>query len=254
MTCPRPESLVPFALGGDDPALARHVAACAACEGELARIREMTETLREAVVAERATGTPDCLDELTIADFVDGRLSAESRAPVVAHLLACARCRATVRGTGRLLAQPAVAQEIRRADRPRWRRWAMPVGAAAAAAALLVLWPHNTDERGGLPALREPASASVAAPLPLSPRAAVTRIDRFVWTGVPRADRYRLRLYDAEGTVLWMTETADTVITRPDSIVLASGPAYFWKIEAQTEWGRWLASELVEFRLAGLDR
>jgi anti-sigma factor RsiW len=110
------------------------VATCAACEGELARIRETAGTLREVVGAERRTETPECLDELTIADFVDGRLSAAARAPVVAHLVACARCSSTVRGTAGLLADATVAPQIPRANQRPWRRWAAQLAEALARA------------------------------------------------------------------------------------------------------------------------
>lgn len=253
VTHPTPESLIPFALGADDPATALHVAACVACQAEIAQLREAAALLHSPVLLERRIETPDCLDELVIADFVDGRLTPEARAAAVAHLLACARCRSVVSATGRLIADGSVASEIpgvaRVAAESRRRRWPLPLGLAAAAALALLLWPRSADDRA--PGLREPTLTTTVAPLPIAPRDAVMRVDRLVWSSVPRAERYRLRLYDAEGTVVWRVETPDTSVALPDSIALSPGVTYFWRVEAETEWRRWASSELVEFRPVG---
>jgi hypothetical protein len=246
VTCPAPESLVPHALGAGDPTIAGHVEGCSTCRAELARLREAAAVLRGPRSLERRVETPECLDELAIADFVEGRLAPAARASVVTHLLTCARCRSVVRAAGRLLSDTAVAPQTER----RWRRWSVPLGMAAAAAALLLaLWPRSTDDTGSPPGLREPTDTSTVAPVPIAPRASVARVDQFVWSSVPRAERYRLRLYDDEGEILWNAETLDTLVALPDSIALATRVTYFWKVEAQTEWKRWATSDLVEFRL-----
>ena len=252
MTCPSSESLVPYALGAGDPTVAEHLATCSSCEAEIARMREAAEMLRGPVVRERATETPECLDELTIADFVEGRLSVTVRTPIVAHLLTCARCRSVVRATGRLLADERVVRElpgVKHGPAERRRRgWLIPLGVAAAAALAIVFWPRAGEDRAR-PVLRSPDAAATVGPALIMPRADVIRVDRFVWSSVPSADRYRVRLYDSEGAVVWTAETADTVVELPDSVPLVPRAAYFWKIEAQTEWQRWVASDLVEFRL-----
>lgn len=246
VTHPAPESLVPYACGADEPATAAHVATCAICQAEVERLREAAGLLRAPASLERRTETPECLDEVAIADFVEGRLLPEARAPAVAHLLTCARCRSVVRATGRVLADPALVPEARER---RWRRWSVPLGLAAAAALVLLLWPRRVDDRGTLPGLREPTLTTTVAPLPIAPRASVTRMDRLVWSSVPRAERYRLRLYDGEGSVVWRVETTDTFVMLPDSVRLSPRTSYFWRVEAQTEWRRWAASDLVEFQV-----
>src|SRR5712692_9448870 len=185
---PAPETLVPLALGAADPTTARHVEGCATCRAEFARLREAAEVLRGPASLEHWIETPECLEELTIADFVDGRLTPEARAPVVAHLLTCARCRSVVRATGQLLADVAVAPEVR----GRWRRWSLPLGLAAAAALLLFLWPRSIDDHGSTSGLREPTLTSTVAPVPITPRpgASVVQVDRLVWSSAPRAERY----------------------------------------------------------------
>lgn len=249
MTHPTPESLIPFALGTDDPATARHVEACATCQAEVERLQEGAGLLRGSASLERRIETPDCLDELVVADFVDGRLSADARAPVVTHLLTCTRCRALVKATGRLVAETTVgAQPAAR----RWRRWSVPLGLAAAAALVLLLVPRRGDD-GSKPGLRDSTRDTMlmtaGAPVPIAPRASVARANLFVWSSVPRVELYRLQLYDEEGGVLWTLETADTLVTPPGSVKLVPRGTYFWKVEAQTEWLRWAASDLVEFRI-----
>jgi hypothetical protein len=64
---------------------------------------------------------------------------------------------------------------------------------------------------------------------------------------VPRADRYELTLFDHEGSILWEAQTPDTAALAPESIGLAPGTSYFWKVEAQVDFGRWSESDLVEF-------
>ena len=245
MTCPAPESLVPQALGTGDPATTAHVESCPTCQAEVARLREAAGLLRGPASLESLRETAACLDELALADFVDGRLTSEAREAAVAHLLTCARCRAVVRATVRLRSEAAVARDV--PDR-RWRRWSVPVGLAAAAAVLLVIRPWGVLETGGL---REPPLTSAAAPVPIAPRAVVAEVGRLIWSSVPKADLYRVRVYDGDGTVVWRLETVDTTAALPTTVLLSPEHAYFWRVEAQVESNRWAASDLVEFRLTG---
>lgn len=241
MIHPAPEALLPHALGAGDVEIARHVRDCPDCRAAVGGLQRSAEVLQRQRAFARLVATEDCLDEMTVAEFVDGRLDPEARAPVVAHLLTCARCRSMVVETSRAVT------EVSFAPTPRWRRWSLPLGAAAVAAVLLLfLWPGGRLDHGGL---REPAIPPTAGPVPIAPRDSVATADRFVWSSLSGVDRYRLRLYDGEGGVKWTTETADTVVARPDSVVLSPRVAYFWKVEAQIEWQRWVASDLVEFRL-----
>ena len=241
MTHPAPEALLPHALGAADLEIARHVAECPQCRAAVDGLRRSAEALQGKRVFDRPGATADCLDESTVADFVDGHMDPEARAPVIAHLLTCAHCRSVIVETSHAVTA------VRLAPAPRWRRWSLPLGGAAAAAVLLVfLWRQGRPDQGGL---REPPIPHATVPIPIAPRDSVSTAGRFVWSAVSGVDRYRLRLYDAEGGVKWTTETADTAVARPDSVVLSPRVAYFWKVEAQTEWQRWVASDLVGFRL-----
>jgi hypothetical protein len=210
-------------------------------------LEQAVRTLRGQAALEGGAATSDCLDELVVADFLDGRLMPEARAPVVAHLLACGRCRSMVRAAGALLADAEVARSMPRDSSSSRRRWSLPVGIAAAAALLIAVLPRQEPP----PVLREPDITSTVAPVPIAPRASVAGIDRLVWSSVPGAARYRLRVYDGEGSVVWMVVTTDTAVMLPDSVVLSPGVSYFWRVEAESEFQRWAASDLVEFRLGG---
>lgn len=257
-THPAPELLVPYALGAPDETIAQHVKACARCQSEIEALQETAGSLRGLAVLERRTETPDCLDALVIADFVEGRLDTDDRERVVDHLLSCARCRSVVSATSRLAAEALVTDQL---PAPR-RRWLIPLGLAAAAALVFLVLPRGGDH-GSPPILREPTDArnrpaskqgGIHAPLPIAPRDSVAQVDRLLWEGMPGVERYRVRLYNDEGDVLWTAETTDTVVMLPDSTALSPGATYFWKVEAQTEWRRWVASDLVGFRIGGTSR
>jgi hypothetical protein len=256
VTCPAPEALVPHVLGPGDATIARHVEGCSICQAELARLREAASLLRIQTSGRRQTETPDCLEEPMVVDFVEGRLTPEERAPLVAHLLTCARCRSVVAATGRLLADDRVSREmISQAVKPsRRRRWALPLGIAAAAAVLLLVLPRGAEHTDSSRGMREPAAGTMVAPIPLAPRASTARVSRFVWSSMPGVDRYRLRLYDDQGALRWTAEASDTSLALPDSVVLSAPATYFWKVEGQTDWRRWAASDLVDFRLTGSKR
>lgn len=244
VTHPAPDVLVPFALGADDSVTADHVARCETCRTEVEALQEASGSLRASTVFDRRIETPTCPDELVIADFVEGRLVAEARAHVVVHLLTCARCRGLVKATAAIAASVPTSTE--KHDR-RWHRWAIPLGAAAAAAFIILLLPRQDD--GTAPNLREPALTHTIAPTPIHPRASVEHVKRLVWSSVPHAERYRARLYDDQGTVLWQVETTDTAAALPAGVPLAPG-SYFWRVEAETEWQRWAASDLIPFTIA----
>jgi hypothetical protein len=74
------------------------------------------------------------------------------------------------------------------------------------------------------------------------------------WAAVDGADRYRVTLFDAGGGVLYESELGDTLTALPDSVELTPGRRYLWKVEARTDFDRWVGSELVEFSIAGARR
>ncbi len=182
---------------------------------------------------------PDHLENGEVAAYLDRALSPSDRSRIEEHLADCDACRAEVIEVARLLR-----------TQPRRRDWYVPLGVAAAAAAVLLLvWPRPVEEPALPPNFREPVVSTTAAPSAIAPRGAIVAASRFVWTGVPHADRYRLTVFDATGRVVWETQTGDTAVGLPESIRLQREASYFWKIEAQTGWNRWVGSDLIEFSL-----
>jgi anti-sigma factor RsiW len=176
------------------------------------------------------------LAEGEAAAYVDGTLAANALKAIQAHLASCAECRAEV---------AEVSSIVRTAPAKRSRRIWIPV---AAAAALALLWVAPRAVRGPAdPTHREEAVTTTVAPRPFSPRGGVDSATTFVWSSVPYATAYRIRLYDADGSLLWEQETADTVSAPPTSLGLRARTSYYWKVEAQTGFGRWTSSDLVEF-------
>jgi len=182
-------------------------------------------------------------DATELSAYLDGALAEADRARVEAHLAGCAECRSDV---------AAVAQLLSTAPR---RRVAVPVGLAAAAVLALLLVPAlDLPSRLGRSPLREPAVTTTAAPIAIEPRGAVDSVRALVWSAVPHASRYRLALLDSAGTVVWRLETVDTVAALPETVRLRAGAPYFWKVDAETGFDRWVGSELSDFTVGVLRR
>ena len=211
--------------------------------------REDMPALLRAMAPRPEATTPDCLDDETIAAAADGTLPPAARTAAQQHLASCARCRSAVAAVSRLLSDDAVAGAVKALDRSRNAPvWRIPAAVAAAAAlVLLLLWPRPGDE---LPH-RAPTITAATQPVPLEPIGAVADVPVLRWAAVPRADRYRVTLFDAAGGVLYEVLLSDTVVAVPDSVAIVAGGVYLWKVDARTGFDRWSASQLVEFSVAG---
>lgn len=178
-----------------------------------------------------------------LAAFVDGALPPAERVAIESHLADCDECRADVIAAVRL-------------PRPRVtvRRWYLPAAAAAAVLLATAIGRERAPAITREPVTREPVISTTEAPVALAPRGVVSRPVRLVWTQVAFADRYRVTLFDDAGRAIYETQTRDTATVVPDSIQLEPRQAYFWKMEAQTGWNRWAASELIEFSIGPAGR
>ena len=175
-----------------------------------------------------------------LASFIDGTSTPAVRARVEAHLSDCDECCAEVIAVSRLT-------RIRSPG----RRWYVPAVAAAAAAIFLIVVGRQLSIGTAPPAIsREPVIATTVAPTVVAPRGVIAGAPRLVWTTVPRADLYRITLFDNAGGSIWEWQTRDTSAALPASVHLANHASYYWRIEAQTGWNRWVASDLTEFSIA----
>ena len=198
---------------------------------------------------------PDCLDEHTVAALADGALDAERRRRALAHVATCAHCRRAVASVAAALADGPITHEIdvvegRRRGRGPLLRIAVPL--AAAATVLLFLWSPGNERAPGHRG--PPAPPPATTPVPRSPVGVVAVVHDLRWSRVAGADRYRVTVFDAAGSVLYAADVSDTLVAFPDSIALVPGASYLWKVDARTGFDRWAASELTEFRVAGLRR
>jgi hypothetical protein len=197
---------------------------------------------------------PQCLDDAALAAMAEGTLTGESRSAALAHLAVCERCRKAVASVARALADPEVAREARTAERggrPRVRFTRVALGVAAAAAIVLFVWPRQLQEP---PPHRAPPITAAPAPEAVYPVGPVADARSLRWTSVAGADRYRVTLFDAAGTVLFETDLVDTVIELPDSVLPASGGTYWWKVDARLGFDRWANSKLIEFSIPNSPR
>ena len=199
--------------------------------------------------------TSECLDLDTLAAMADGLLDAESRSRVLPHLASCERCRADLASIARAISDPELAREIRAVETPttlrprRWWRIAVPV--AAAATLLLAIRPAGLFRSTPAGGHRAPALTNGSAPAGMVPTGTVESVTQLLWRSVSGADRYRVTLFDVAGRVLYQVEPQDTLVPLPDSLRLASGQRYLWRVEAQVGFDRWVASDLIEFSVAG---
>ena len=179
-------------------------------------------------------------DPALLAQYLDGTLRAPARESLEGHLAECRECREELGAVRAILAATA----------PRWRRWRTLVPLAAAAALALVWLAPRLPGRDQ-PLTRDPAFTTTEAPMPLQPVGSVAEAGTLLWASVPGAERYRVSLFGADGALLWQSLPGDTVAALPDSVPLVAGSPYFWQVKAETAYGRWVESELVEFRVTG---
>ena len=256
LTCPSDPELLLFALADVSAApgpIGRHVSECASCQLRVAEFRRLASGI-EASASGAAAGDGECLDELALAGFVEGIADAGGRERSILHLAACGHCRRQLASLVELLADPGVAAELPQLDRlrdrvaPR-RRFLAGAGfiAAAAAVVLLLVRPRANDQSAN--EHRGDTITASSAPMPLSPIGDVVAATTLSWSAVPGAEGYRVTLFEAGGKLLFEAESADTVTGIPDTIGLAPGRLYLWKVEARTGWERWVSSELIEFRV-----
>jgi hypothetical protein len=197
--------------------------------------------------------TVACLDDDALAALAGGEPASPAE---LEHLAHCSQCAARVAALSRLLQSHEVSAELRALEAPSgaaaWRSRLIRVAGGLAAAAVLVLAIRAGLGPGRHAAqLREQPVTLVSPPIPLQPSGAVTRVDSLSWRSVSRATQYRVTLFAQDGSTVWDTSSADTVVVLAPGIALAPGAVYYWKVEARTDWNRWTASELIEIRIAG---
>jgi hypothetical protein len=175
-----------------------------------------------------------------VAAYADEGLPADVRAKMQAHMATCAECRAEVADVLTIVGPERQRQRVKR------QVWI--TAAAAAAVVLLLVWPRDGNQPRETQHREAPVTATVA-PRAVAPIGTVDSAPSLVWSSVPYADNYRVRLFDRDGLVLWERETTDTVSSPNGALRLRAGESYYWRVEARTGFDRVASSDLAEFML-----
>jgi hypothetical protein len=264
LNCPGPAELIALALdeAANEP-IARHAFGCARCRREVISLREGVNALRVGRIAATIPAIR-CLADDQLAALADGP-DEEADAGTLEHLGRCPLCSARLAGVTRLLRDEEIARQLRRLEvddpilpRRARVRAATVIATFAAAAVAAVLLPLPIGRTPAppsevAPAHRESAITTTVAPRIVPPGATAGASDSLRWTSVPRADRYELKMFDREGTLVWNPVTSDTVIPLPANLSRGDAPiTYLWKVEARTGWDRWVASEWADLTVGSV--
>ncbi len=183
-----------------------------------------------------------------VAAFVDGRLSADQRSSIEAHLAVCADCRGEVAAVSTLVeSAPAPARR-----RTRWPMVGTGVAAAAAAVLLLVVLPRTRDGRRPATPVDERASSSATQTIEIvspPPAGEVARESlRFAWRR-NEVSSYRFFLADSAGAPVYTTSTRDTTVVPPPTLGLVAGAVYFWNVDGLRADGTSVSSSHAAFTI-----
>jgi len=234
-----------------------------------------TELLR-LQFAELTERTPFCPEDQEIAEYFEGDLAGAERMKLENHLSDCRFCRARIGILERLEevrtntrvpgAVLATAKQLGHRVPVRWPRMA-PAWATAAAVmiTLFTLSGRNQEavlETGVLPPAapttevnsrqlrslsREISNLNVLIPTPGADISPGTLIQ---WDEVPRNLHYNITILSYAGDVLWTQRVEGTDWVLDDSIHLAQGSKYNFRVEARLADGRIVRSKHVPFQLA----
>ena len=181
------------------------------------------------------TGQDTHLTPAQVAAYVDRTVDGDARRRVENHLASCIECRAEIADASRIVA-----------TLPGRRRIPVWISATAAAAlVIMMVWPARNE----VPrvAHREAPVTATLSPIALQPVGLVDSAAILMWTSVPHADRYQVRVFAGDGSVLLEREITDTALVLPTSSGLQSGLTYYWKVVAETGFDRSVTSELIAF-------
>ena len=178
-----------------------------------------------------------------VASMVDGRLSAERRALVEAHLAVCAACRTEVAQASSIVETLPTRSRVP-------MRW---IAGLAAAALVVAIVPFARNSRSSNAARDERASAAhPEALVALTPAQDVRMpIDslRFAWRAVAGVSSYHLFVTDSVGSPVYDATTADTTVPSIGKTKLSPGARYFWYVDALGADGSSIKSSQIGFSI-----
>lgn len=270
-TCATPAELLLFAIANSNvgvaDVLSDHVRGCRACQERVAELKT-----RLAELARSRVAVADHLDDLAFAEVADAARARDLDNASVEHLARCERCEGALSEIVSLMRDPFVraeldrdgplsivaggARENRSPDTRRLRGHPKRIalaGLAAAAALLLTVRLLPWHGTGAEPStvIRHATIDVARAPRLVSPLGSVSRVRALTWTSVPRADRYRVSVFDGAGQVVWEDELSDTTVMPPVGVLERRTGELRWRVKARTSFDRWIDSDFAEFSLRG---
>jgi len=178
-----------------------------------------------------------------ISEYIEGRSSGANKEATERHLAECDSCRQEVIAIRRVLQRLGGRQR-------RIGAWAGGTLAVAAGLLILLVNPQLPRKIGFPPTHRgEPLTAAGVRLITSHPRSAKPDAREFVWAPYPGARRYEVTVLDTTGVSIWHYLTNDTSAVMPQSTSLRPRQLYFWKVNAETGWGRSTSSTVGVFRV-----
>jgi len=180
---------------------------------------------------------PDCLPLEQLGRYADGALTGEDRSAAARHIEGCLTCQAELALMQSLTSPEALALSERSESKG---QNIFPMAAAAAAVLIVVAAGSYYFLPGRAPALPPSVTTDreVTRSVVLAVRSPVgdqqQAPQRFEWTAVDRAVRYRVRLLEVDRRELWSTTTTDAEVEIPPTVQasLTPGRSFLWDVTA----------------------
>jgi hypothetical protein len=229
----------------------RHAESCPSCRIELCRLGSGVSAVR-APASVAPASAPECLDDFAISAFADASLEPPEREIAVAHLARCERCRVAVSSVTSALAGTGMAAVISGLERTRrpGRFLAVSAGLVGVAVVAGLLLGRSSPVQNPVQH-RDGAGSGGAVPVTISPEGPSRSVQVLRWHSVTGADRYRVTVFEEDGSVLYEAVVTDTMAALPDTIDLEPGRSFYWLVSARTDFDRWSTSALAEFSVGG---
>jgi hypothetical protein len=180
----------------------------------------------------------------TVSAYLDGALELAARDRVEEHLAGCPECRADLANVTDLLRR-----------RRRRRRVLVAIPLATAATLLLVFRIDNPGSP--LPDRFRADSVDAGVDIVSPPEGATvgTGSVSFRWrtpSGTPPLAPvlYRITVTDDRGGLIWKSESRDTGIVLPDTVILTRDRTFLWYVDALLPGARAASTGIHAFRVA----
>jgi hypothetical protein len=212
-----------------------------------------------------------CPDEIQIAAFADGNLSADEREKLSKHIADCEYCLGQVAALAKLAeAAPVdvsgdlIARAVKLVPRGtpagRSHGWRWAAAATAAAGLVFAIMPLLQK-----PVVTQPVAAKAEAravrqapsvasrpeiEFPSEGQAVGAQDLEFRWRGMDGALFYEVSVVTFEGDVVWHGQADNTHARLPATVVLAPGHRYYVSVSALLSQGKTVKSSTIGFNLA----